>query len=217
MEQAFWQSRWQKNEIGFHESAPNALLVNQFQSLGLQPGARVFVPLCGKSVDMLWLCQQGVDVVGCELSALAVEQFFREQEVTPAVHQQDGFTRYSVAGLTVWQGDFFSLNAAMIGPVDAVYDRAALIALPPAMRETYARQLLAITGAARQLLITLIYDQSVMEGPPFSVDQAEVCRLYEASMTCEPLMSGPLAGGLKGKVDATEAVWLLTAKTSMGI
>lgn len=212
MDHSFWHGRWASNEIGFHEAEPNSLLTSHLPALGLQPGARVFVPLCGKSRDMVWLCQQGYEVVACELSALAVEQFFTEQKLTPSVQQRDGFNVCSVAGLTIWQGDFFALTAAVIGPIDAVYDRAALIALPTAMRDAYAKQLLAISGAAKQLLITVIYDQSVMEGPPFSVNQAEICRLYDESLTCEPLASGPLAGGLKGKVKATEAVWLLAAE-----
>ena len=179
MEPEFWQQRWRDNKIGFHLEDVNPYLLKHWQDLGLKPGSRVFVPLSGKSVDMHWLSEQGFQVEAVEVSELAVKQFFEEQGLTAERHDLNGWIYYQAGSLRIWCGDFFKLDAEKLGPVDAIYDRAALIALPELMRPTYVSKLLELTGPRPQLLITLEYEQSQMTGPPFSVSQHEVNQLYQ--------------------------------------
>lgn len=183
MEADFWLQRWHENKIGFHLDEVNPLLVRHFQSLGVTPPARVFVPLCGKSVDIIWLRAQGYDVVAVEISPLAVRDFFREQQLSPVQKIVDGLTLWQADGLQIWCADFFALQARHLGDVAATYDRAALIAMPAEMRLKYTQHLLDITRAAPQMLITLDYPQAQMGGPPFAVDRAEVTRRYSEFYT----------------------------------
>lgn len=209
MEADFWHRKWESNEIGFHEGAPNSLLVKYFGELGLAPGDRVFVPLCGKTQDINWLLAQGCRVAGAELSEVAVRQWFEESGVTPTINEQGPLMRYSAPDVDIFVGDIFSLSREALGAVDAVYDRAALVALPEDMRTRYTAHLRAITREAAQLLICFEYDQSVMAGPPFSISDAEVRRHYEAVYVPRLLERRDVPGGLKGQCAARENVWLL--------
>ena len=119
-------------------------------------------------------------------------------------------TRYSAAGIDIFQGDIFDLSRGELLEVDAIYDRAALIALPEPLRTRYARHLVEITDRATQLLVCLNYEQQLLVGPPFSVNGAEVARLYQNAYDIKALGSTQVAGGLKGGCPATEEVWLLT-------
>ena len=178
MDTQFWQDKWQRNEIGFHLPRPHPLLQRYLPALALDEGARLLLPLCGKTLDIGWLLSQGLEVIGIELSELAVQQLFNELGVQPTTTSWPGGTCYRAPGVTLYQGDFFQLAAAELGAVDAIYDRAALVALPDAMRRRYAARLAELTLAAPQLLITLEYDQAKMAGPPFAVTAEEVGRLY---------------------------------------
>lgn len=209
MDTDFWLQRWQNNEIAFHQGEANALLVDYLKDLSLAPGGRVFVPLCGKTLDIPWLLSRGYPVAGVELSELAVEQLFAELGVAPRLSKVGKLTRYSASGLDVFVGDIFELTAETLGPVDAVYDRAALVALPQEMRGQYATHLMAITHRAPQLLITFEYDQELMAGPPFSVNAAKVHQRYSGRYDLTLAESRDVAGGLKGKCPATENAWLL--------
>lgn len=209
MEPDFWQARWEAKQIGFHEGRPNACLMKHLPRLGLAPGARVFVPLCGKTRDIFFLLSQGLGVAGAELSRIAVEELFAELEIVPAVSEAGPLTRFSAPGIDIFQGDIFDLSRETLGPVDAVYDRAALVALPKPMRGRYAAHLMDITATAPQFLICFEYDQALMDGPPFCVPPAETRALYGAAYGVSLLESLPVAGGLKGKCAATEHVWLL--------
>jgi thiopurine S-methyltransferase len=213
MEPEFWRSRWNKHEIGFHEGRPNALLVGHLGSLSLEPQSRIFLPLCGKTRDIHWLLTQGLRVASAELSELAITELFAELDITPRVTSAGAVTRLAAPGLDVFQGDFFDVSAAMLGPVDAIFDRAALVALPREMRARYAAHLRAITACAPQLLVTLEDDQSLAEGPPFSVDEAEVRRLHADAYRIAPLESADVAGGLKGKCPAVERAWRLEPRS----
>jgi thiopurine S-methyltransferase len=180
MDQIFWHERWQRNEIGFHQQEINAHLQDFWAQLAVSAGGQVFVPLCGKSRDLLWLRARSHAVLGVELSPIAVRDFFAENALTPQVTHQGAFERYTADGLTVLCGDFFDLTAQDLQAVAGVYDRASLIAMPPALRPRYAAQLAAILPApARVLLVTMEYPQTEMTGPPFSVSEDEVRRLYE--------------------------------------
>jgi thiopurine S-methyltransferase len=209
MEESFWRERWEKREIPFHEGAVNGLLVKHFGELGLGVGARVFVPLCGKTLAMGWLLGQGFRVVGAELHEGAVGELFGELGVVAEVEVVGSLKRYRAEGLEVFVGDFFQVSRDVLGGVDGVFDRAALVAMPAGMRDGYARHLVEISGGARQLLITFVYDQSKEDGPPFSVEEGEVRRLYGKEFAVRRVDSVEVAGGLKGRVEALEEVWVL--------
>lgn len=179
MEPQFWHERWAINQIGFNQSEVNPYLQKFWPELNLKPGERVLVPLCGKTIDMRWLIQQGLNVVGVELSEKAVQDFFSEGGVEPRVEVRGQFKVYSVEACEIWCGDFFALKARDIGNCSALYDRAALIALPAEMRWRYVECLNRILPAdCRGLLISLDYEQSEIAGPPFSVPEEEVMQLF---------------------------------------
>lgn len=190
MDSVFWHERWQQNQIGFHQDEINAHLTSFWQQLDIPKGSRVFVPLCGKSSDMLWLRAEGYKVVGIELSPLAVESFFVENALEPEVEHLDEFARWSCDDLEILVGDFFHLDANDIGEIHAVYDRASLIALPPEMRPDYVQHLHSLLADGTQtLLVTMEYEQSEMNGPPFAVHEDEVRALYANSSEIEHLLT----------------------------
>jgi thiopurine S-methyltransferase len=209
MDRDFWHRKWASNEIGFHEGAANPLLLAHFGRLGLAPGGRVFVPLCGKSLDLHWLLAQGYRVAGVELSRLAVDQLFAELGLTPEVTVLADLLHYRAQEIDIFVGDLFALSATLLGPIDAVYDRAALVALPQAMRARYAAHVSELAARAAQLLICYQYQQALMAGPPFSVRDDEVRQLYGHAYTLTLLDKAEVAGGFKGRLAALEAVWLL--------
>lgn len=211
MDASFWLQRWQQGQIGFHEAQGNSLLLAHFAALDLPAGARIFVPLCGKSRDIGWLLAQGFEVVAAELSQIAIDQLFAELGVAPQITLQGDLWRYEAVGLVVFVGDIFALTPDLLGQVDAVYDRAALVALPTAMREAYSAHLVALSAAAPQLLISFGYDQSQTAGPPFSVPGSEVARLYGQAYDINLLADLPAKGGIRG-TPAQEVVWHLSRK-----
>ena len=176
----FWQQRWREGRIGFHQDRANPLLAKYWPSLALPGGSRIFVPLAGKSLDMVWLAAHGHRVLGVELSQLAVDQFFVEHDLQPVVHKSHLGTHFTAGAIELVCGDVFSLEAAVLAGCTGVYDRAALIALPPAMRERYVRAVYAqLPPGCRGLLVTLEYPPHEKAGPPFSIDQDHVQVLYE--------------------------------------
>lgn len=209
MDASYWLQRWEKNNIGFHESEVNPLLVKYFKELSLVEGSRVFLPLCGKTLDIAWLLSNGYRVAGAELSRTAIEQLFMELGVEPKISGAGEVNHYSAKNIDIFVGDIFDLSSKMLGPVDAVYDRAALVALPEQMRNRYTAHLTEITDRAPQLLISYEYDQNSMEGPPFSVSNEEVNQRYRDSYDLTLIASTNIPGGLKGKCAAKENVWLL--------
>ncbi|MDA7428102.1 thiopurine S-methyltransferase [Primorskyibacter aestuariivivens] len=209
MDKAFWDERWRENRIGFHKAAANPLLTGYFDRLHLSPGGRVFVPLCGKSFDLDWLLSRGHAVVGIELYEPAVAEVFDRLGLRPRIDALSGLRRYSADELVIFAGDLFHLTSELLGSVDAVYDRAALIALPPDMRARYAAHVTAICGAVPQLLITLDYDQSLTDGPPFSVPGDEVRALYGASHWTEKLHVQPITGSVAKSAKGEETLWSL--------
>jgi thiopurine S-methyltransferase len=172
----------------------------------------VFLPLCGKTRDIHWLLANGYRVAGAELSPLAVEQLFAELGVAPDIAEAGALSRYSTEGIDIFAGDIFALSRDRLGPVDAIYDRAALVAFADDMRGRYAAHLADIAGLASQLLISFDYDQSLLDGPPFSVTGEEIARLYRDMYDPVQLASVAVDGGLKGKCPAQETVWRLTPR-----
>ncbi len=169
----------------------------------------MFVPLCGKTRDIGWLLARGYRVSGVELSGLAVEQLFADLGRPPAQSDAGPLRLYSARGIDIFVGDIFDLTREALGPTDAVYDRAAVVALPQEMRGPYADHVHAITQGAPQFLLSFEYDQSAMDGPPFSVGAAELDRIYGRHYMLETLAAAEVEGGLKGVVAATERAWHL--------
>jgi thiopurine S-methyltransferase len=183
-----WIQRWKDGEIGWHRDQVNSKLVEFVDCLQLNRGDTVFVPLCGKSADMLYLLEQGFKVIGVELSQLAIEQFFDENNLAYTACQLDGLTVYQGKNIALYCGDYFALDHSVLKSVSAVYDRAALIALPIDLRAKYVRHLYSIISKdCRVLLLTLNYPQSQMGGPPFAVNKDEVVSLFGKGFECQQL------------------------------
>ncbi|MGP1716600.1 MAG: thiopurine S-methyltransferase [Methylophilus sp.] len=213
----FWHQRWQNQQIGFHLKSVNPLLAAHFQALALTPGQRVFIPLCGKTLDIHWLLSQGIHVAGAELNQLAVDSLFAELGLTATITQSGELRHYHAVTphavtIDVFQGDFFALEQALLGEINAVYDRAALIALPPDLRVTYSKHLINITHSAPQLLISFHYDQSLLAGPPFNVSADEISAHYGEIYSITLLAEEIMPTGLKGQYPALEKSWLLKPK-----
>jgi len=179
MEKDFWLERWERHEIGFHQDEVNPYLRQYWHELQTPNDGTVFVPLCGKSRDMLWLRKHGHPVLGVELSEIAVQAFFGENNFIAQHSTQGKFDSCAADGFRILCGDFFDLSKDDLAQVSAVYDRASLVALPPEMREHYAQHLVDILPSGTKiLLITFDYPQQEMSGPPFAVSIAEVEALY---------------------------------------
>ena len=201
MDPDFWNQRWQEGQIGFHQDAPTPLLLRHWPSLDLPVGSRVFVPLAGKSRDMAWLAAQGHRVLGVELSALAVEAFFAEHRLQPQRHDSRYGTHYTAGGVELICGDAFALDESALADCSAVFDRAALIALPPELRQRYVGELYAkLPNGCRGLLITLEYPQQQKAGPPFAVEETEVHALYDRDWTLSVLERSDILASQPGFV-----------------
>ena len=219
MNSEFWQQRWQEGRIGFHKSDVNPELIKYFSNLALPIGSRVLVPLCGKSVDMVWLACAGYDVVGIELVESAVQAFFAEQNITPTITEltsaadKSTLKRYQgqLAGqaITLWAADIFALSTIDIDAINAIYDRAALIALPANMRADYSTHIVKLSNNAPQLLITLNYDQSKKDSPPFSINHEQLHQYYSADYKIVELESKSSTLNAASEILVTEHVWLL--------
>ncbi|MGI9311381.1 MAG: thiopurine S-methyltransferase [bacterium] len=276
MHHEFWHHRWREGRLGFHQRKINSRLRNHFHALALPAGATVFVPLCGKSLDMLWLAEQGYRVLGNEISDIACRDFYVENNLRYEVEggrdegrddndgdggsdnsdgsdDDDGndmanngasngnatsdgmtsgnatsnsttnrdaksrarFTKYIGDDIALWCGDFFALRASDLRDVQGVYDRAALIALPEAMRPDYAAHLATLLRRGAQVfLISMDYDERKMKGPPFSVPERAVRDLFATNFALQIITqsSGPdIVGHLseRGLDTLNEKVYLL--------
>jgi len=186
----FWHERWEKGEIGFHQHEFNRYMQTFVGRLDIREGAHILVPLCGKSLDMLWLAEKGYRVTGIEISERAVRDFFAENQLSYRVDRRLHGDAYLGETIELLCGDFFAFGKSDLARIDAVYDRASLIALPPEMRVDYVQHLTALLDpGVRSLLVTLDYPQEQMRGPPFSVTQEEVRRLFGAGYEIEMLRS----------------------------
>jgi thiopurine S-methyltransferase len=190
MELEFWHDKWDRNEIGFHLDAPHPWFERAIKDLHITPEQTVFVPLCGKTHDIDLLLQHGCQIVANELSELAVKELFSRLGLTPNITNWLEGKLYQTPRLTVYAGDFFKLKPSDLASVyqtqiDWIYDRAALVALPLDMRKQYSAALSHLCPQANQMLMTLDYDQSLMQGPPFSVSQDEVTQHYDEAYNIE--------------------------------
>jgi thiopurine S-methyltransferase len=210
MEPSFWIERWKEGRIGFHEGHPNTFLMRYAERLG--DAKRVLVPLCGKAEDMAFLAARGHAVVGVDVALSALRDFFREHGLEPAVETSARLTTLRADAFTLLAGDFLALTREEVGDVDAVYDRAALVALPPELRVRYVALLRALIPAGTPLLIvTFDYPQAQMQGPPFAVGEEELRRLYSGAIV-KLLDQAPLGTGKlrDAGIDALEQCWLVT-------
>lgn len=187
MEHSFWLDRWQKGEIGFHRDAYHASLEAHWPNLNIPAGSDVFVPLCGKSLDMKWLAMRGHRVVGAELSEIAVDAFFEGQELSPETRRDGKFIVKSAGPYELWCGDIFELPRSALKNTAAVYDRASLVAFDPGAQQRYAEWLKKYLPGVPILLVALDFDQSEMSGPPFSIPEAQLRSLFADNFTIESL------------------------------
>ena len=207
MDKNFWHRKWAENQIGFHENEANPLMVNNFKFLCLPKGSRIFVPLCGKTNDIAWLLSNDYRVVGIELVKMAVEELFSSLDINPDIRRGVKFIRYTALNIEIFVGDIFDLSELLLCPVDATYDRAALIALPENLRQRYTKHLIDITAKAPQLLISYFYDGQI-ENPPFSVSNEEIYQHYQNHYELRLIESKEiLKGRLKNK--GSYDVWIL--------
>ncbi|HPB74338.1 MAG TPA: thiopurine S-methyltransferase [Chromatiaceae bacterium] len=218
----FWHQRWLKGETGWHQEEINPHLQAFWPPLSITAGARVLVPLCGKSRDMLWLAGEGYRVLGVEISPLGVEAFFAENGLSPEISDAPPFRRHRVDELEILCGDFFDLRPEQVTGVTALFDRASLIALPPAMRPAYVRHLHELLPAGAQvngLLVTLDYEQTEWPGPPFAVTPAEVNDLHGGHFHIQELAALDLLAMTpryreRGLSRMMERVYRLTSKAT---
>lgn len=218
MEHEFWHNRWANKQIGFHEGTVNQFLHDHWAAVVGHDSHddTVLVPLCGKAHDMWWLNDLGHPIIGVELSDVACKDFFEEAEEKATVHPGEPFIKFRHDTLELWCGDFFQLVPDDLTNVRLVYDRAALIALPPNMRKDYVEHLTAVTpDNCTILLITLDYDNDEVKGPPFNVSDEEVRALYGEDYDVELLLKQDMAADSpfakrKGLHTATESVFRLS-------
>ncbi|MBT6120818.1 thiopurine S-methyltransferase [bacterium] len=209
MEHQFWNDLWEKEEIGFHMKTVNTFLTKYYKALALPKNSRIFIPLCGKTLDIGWLLSNGHKVVGVELSEIAIEQLFLELGITPKISILDEFKLYSAKDLDIFVGDIFNLTKKLIGPVYTVFDRGGLVALLQNSRLQYAKHIIHITKSAPQLLITFQYDMTQMEGPPFSISQKEIETHYKHTYTPFLLETTNVEGPFNPLAKVKEKVWHL--------
>jgi len=191
MDPEFWRERWRTGQIGFHKEDANEHLATHYAkltgSVRLGASPRILVPLCGKSRDLAFLAENGADPVGVELVQAAAEAFFDEQGVTAQVTRDGPHARYEALDVQIVVGDFFEMTPAELGTFDGIWDRAALIALPPELRVRYAQHLSTLVEpGARLLLVTMVFDGPPI-GPPHSVSDDEVHALFDAHFKLERL------------------------------
>ncbi|MDW6016732.1 thiopurine S-methyltransferase [Vibrio plantisponsor] len=208
----FWHSKWASNQIGFHLDDVNPLLIEHWHRTEPKREEKIFVPLCGKSEDLVWLATKHNQVHGVELSSIAVRSFFAEHFYTPLVIQLNAHHElYQFDELSIYTGDYFT---APVETYDIVYDRAALVALPEEMRKEYVERLKSLLNpGGRILLVTLDYEQHEMAGPPFSVPQEEIEQLFAEFSVERVHQDGANAQhpkrAKKGLSRFAEEVWLI--------
>ena len=215
-----WQRNWRQGDTDFHRLTVNRHLQTVWPTLAVPPSAKIFVPLCGKSLDMLWLARQGHHVIGIELSPVAIRAFFRESRVQPERRQAGKFTSWQRDRIQILCGDFFDLHAADLENVAMVYDHASLTALPEELRADYVRHLRAILPDAAMLLVTTEDLESHERGGfPYAVT-AEVESLYGEHFAidlrhAESLNEDDPAGEPGAVFRVEEKTYLLTPRERM--
>jgi len=218
MEIEFWQQRWDLDQTAFHLPTVNPYLVSFLKQFNIASSSKVFIPLCGKSLDITWLASHDYSVIGVECSKKAIYEFFEEQDIESEIKNTSNFKSYYAKNIQLLQGDFFDLDKKLLKDVSLVYDRASLIALPYEKRQKYVNLLNNILPDTSEiLLITLEYEQNIMTGPPFSVSDSEVKELYQDKYNIEMIheedvIEGHLKFKQRGLGSLMERVYKLNLK-----
>jgi thiopurine S-methyltransferase len=181
-----WKTRWEQGMTGWHNQNVNQNLQNHANILFENTESpRVLIPLCGKSLDIIWLEAQSASVIGIEFVQKAIEEFYQEQDSTPHIEVINKLPHHSVGGITLICADIFEATPARIGQFDAIYDRAALVALPLEKRQEYADHCLALLNSGGTiLLITYNTHRSETLGPPFPIKDGVIPTLYKNASEC---------------------------------
>ncbi len=188
MDTKFWNERWNNNQIAFHLPTVNPYITDFLSTFKLTDNAQIFIPLCGKTLDIAWFASQQYKVLGIECSDKAIDDFFNEQQLSPNVKQVTPYNHYSSTNIELLNGDFFNLNSDLLKNVSLVYDRASLVALTEDLRKKYVNLLTQLLPISADIfLITLEYEQSIMSGPPFSVSHQDVIQMYQPAYQVELL------------------------------
>jgi len=189
MEPKYWIEGWQLGHTGFDQADPHRYLPEHWPAVGVAADATVFVPLCGKTVDMVWLAEQGHQIIGVEVSDLAVDGFFEMVGLTPEIETIGPLAIHRAGPYELWCGDLFEVPATVFDRVDVVYDRASIVALPTKIRQRYADTLTTqLRPDAPWYMVAFTYDQAEMDGPPFSVPLDEIDRLFAEDFTIETIV-----------------------------
>lgn len=207
--QEHWLERWRESRTGWHEVHGSELLRRYWPEL--PPGSSVLVPMCGKTVDLLWLAGKGHSVVGVELSPIAARAFFAENALAYSTDSVGLLTRFCASDRSIefYCGDYFEFDG---GPFDAVYDRGALVAVPEEARPVYAEHTDGLLRSdAFRMLITLEYDRRRVPGPPYSVAANEVRGYWpelDQVFTRNDIETGSPKFRKAGLTEVMESVWL---------
>lgn len=209
MDSDFWIKKWQQRDIGFHQSKYHAAL--EKYAGRFSPG-EILVPLCGKSMDMLHLVSSGHSVIGVELSIIACQDFFEENGISFTQKSEGDFIVFESDSITLWCGDFFKLPQHVWNEVSGIYDRAALVALPEEVRQRYAAEIAKHKkGQLEILLVSFEYPKDTIQGPPFSVTEQEIKRIF-GTFEVQKLQSETVTKNSKDQkaIELTETVfWLV--------
>jgi len=217
MENNYWLNKWQTNDIAFHEENVNADLIAYIHKLNLKPGDYIFVPLCGKTKDMLWLAEKGFHVIGIELSSIACDDFFDELNIKPHVTKQSKFKKYTYNNIILFCGDLFNLTSSDLPIIHAVYDCKALIALPSDLRKKYIDHIVKCFGTNIKILLLTRETSCPVKPPPFPVNKAEIDLLYGSYFDVQLLKNLSITDiperlAKKGYTEIIENVYLISEK-----
>lgn len=211
MEAEFWHKLWESNNIGFHNKEVNKLFLKNFIQLDINKKSRVFIPLCGKTVDIKWLLDNSYSVVGAELNENAIIELFNYLKLEPTIKTVGSLTLYSATNIDIYVGDIFELDKSILGNVDIIYDRGAIVALPFEMRERYTSFLVSITENTPQLVICYEYNQNLMDGPPFSVKESQLKDYYSEYYDFKRMEA--IKPKAFSALEMSETVWYLSNKS----
>jgi thiopurine S-methyltransferase len=187
-----WLTSWESGHIPFHLKTVNSMLEKYWPKLAISPSSNIFVPLCGKSLDLLWLANQGYKVIGVELSEIACKSFFIENELAYKTKTQDEFICYYNDQIEIYCGDFFALTPEMLPSIHAVYDRAALVALPKKLRQPYADHLIKLTATQSKILLIALDSKDEVVAPPYPLTHQQIKTLFEKKFLVEEWLHYPI-------------------------